>query len=142
MVESKLWYIKDNLANYPLVDGIVHIQAHNIDQHQQLVEQTIEAFNLSVVWTEMWDLEDANSRVEEGHSLFIGTDQKGSLAHVWFAEDYLYNCFVNPRRPDDYGQKFILACLNEVKHPVINLYTDEWNVRAQRFFEKVGFLQK
>ena len=132
----------ENFRDYPLVDGINHIQAHNIDAEKELVQQTINTFNNAVVWTEMWNLEDANSRVEEGHSLFIGTDEKGTLAHVWFAEDYLYNCYVNSRRPDDYGQKFILSCLNLVPHSTINLYTDEWNVRAQRFFEKVGFLQK
>ena len=132
----------ENSHNYPVVEGIKHIQAHNIDAEEEQVQQTINAFNQSVVWTEMWDLEDANSRVEEGHSLFIGTDQKGTLAHVWFAEDYLYNCYVNSRRPDDYGQKFILSCLNIVPHHTINLYTDEWNVRAQKFFEKVGFLRK
>jgi ribosomal protein S18 acetylase RimI-like enzyme len=87
----------------------------------------------------MWDIEDAESRLKEGHNLFLGIDEEGPLAHVWFNSSYLYNCYINPRRENGYGEKFLESCFNLVPFHTITLHTDEWNVRAQKFFEKVGF---
>ena len=69
----------------------------------------------------------------------IGVDKEGPLAHVWFDNDYLYNMYVNPRRPDEYGVKFVQFCLQFIVHDKVRLYCDDWNVRAQKFFEKIGF---
>lgn len=138
-MENKVWYIYDNLISSPLTRDILHIQAHNFDQFKPYIEETIEVFNDNIDWTEMWDMEVANNRVEDGQDLFIGYDRQGALGHLWLEKNYLYNCFVNPRRPDGYGVKFVTKCMQSTNHRKIKLYCDEWNVKAQKFFEKVGF---
>ena len=54
-------------------------------------------------------------------------------------KDSLYNVYVNPTREDGYGVSFVKSCLNSVRYDIVKLYCDDWNVRAQSFFEKVGF---
>lgn len=140
-MENRIDYIFPNEQNYPTVPGLIYIQADTFCSLENTIQASIDSFNNTIVWTEMWDLEDAKSRLDEGHSLFIGVDDEGPLAHVWFEENYLYNFYVNPRRPDGYGEKFLKACLNLIPFHTISLYTDSWNIRAQKFFEKVGFMK-
>lgn len=138
-MENKIWYTFPNEQNYDTISGILWVQPHTFCSLENTIQTSIESFNSSVYWTEMWDIDLAQERLERGHDLFIGVDDTGPLAHVWFENNYLYNFFVNPRRPDGYGEKFLKACLNFVPFHTISLYTDEWNIRAQKFFEKVGF---
>ena len=139
MSEIKIWYSYENLISGPLTRDILYITKDNFNQFESLVKETIDTFNKHVKYPEMWNLEDAKFRLKNNQSLFIGYDRQGALAHVWFDKDYLYNCFVNPRRPEGYGVTFITKCLQSVPHRKIRLYCDEWNIKAQKFFEKVGF---
>ena len=141
-MENKIWYTFPNEQNYPTLEGILWIQPHTFCSLENTIQSSIDSFNENVYWTEMWDMETASDRLERGHDLFIGVDAEGPLAHVWFEDNYLYNCYVNPRREDGYGERFIKACLNFIPFQTITLYTDEWNIRAQKFFEKVGFTRK
>lgn len=138
-MENRLNYIVPNEQNYPTLPNLIFIQADVFKSVKETIQASIDCFNNSVVWTEMWDIEDAESRLKKGHMLFIGVDKEGPLAHVWFDENYLYNLYVNPRRPEGYGKKFIKACLNFVPFHTVSLCTDSWNIRAQKLFEKVGF---
>ena len=139
MSENKIWYHFDNLISSPLTRDILHIRENNFDEFKPLVQETIDTFNKNVEWKEMWDIKEAEFRLKDGQDLFIGYDREGALAHVWFEKNYLYNCFVNPRRPDGYGVIFVTKCLQGISHRRIRLYCDEWNIKAQKFFEKVGF---
>ena len=141
-MENKIWYSLTNKQNYPSVDGLLWIQPHTFCSLENTIQASIDTFNDNIYWTEMWGIETASDRLERGHDLFIGVDSEGPLAHVWFEKNYLYNLYVNPRRPEGYGEKFVKACLNFVPYRSISLYTDEWNIRAQKFFEKVGFKRK
>jgi len=139
MSEKKIWYHYDNLISSPITRDILHIKINNFNEFKPLIQETIDTFNEYVKYPEMWSIEDAEYRLKNGQDLFIGYDRQGALAHVWFEKNYLYNCFVNPRRPDGYGVTFITKCLQSISHRRIRLYCDEWNIRAQKFFEKVGF---
>lgn len=139
ILENKIWYTFANEQNYPHLTRTVWIQSNTFNEYKKLVQESIDSFNNTVVWTEMWDIEDAESRLKEGHSLFLGTDKEGPLAHVWFKDNYLYNCYINPRRESGYGEEFLKSCFNLIPFHTITLHTDEWNIRAQKFFEKVGF---
>ena len=141
-MENKLWYTFTNEQNYDNVEGLLWVQPHTFCSLENTIQSSIDLFNDNVYWTEMWDLEMAKERLERGHDLFIGVNPQGPLAHVWFENNYLYNLFVNPRRPEGYGEKFIKSCFNYINSDIIFLYTDEWNTRAQKFFEKVGFKRK
>ena len=140
-MENRIWYTFPNEQNYPNLSNTIWVQSNTFNMYDKLIKSSIDSFNNTIVWTEMWDLEDAESRLKEGHNLFLGVDAKGPLAHVWFEDNYLYNCYVNPRREHGYGEKFIKSCFNFVPFHTINLYCDEWNTRAQKFFEKVGFMK-
>lgn len=139
MSENKIWYYFPNEHNYPIIEGLLWIQPHTFCSLENTIQASIDSFNDEVYWTEMWTMDMASERLERGHDLFIGVDKEGPLAHVWFEKNYLYNLFVNPRRPHGYAESFIKSCLNHIPHHTITLYTDEWNIRAQKLFEKVGF---
>ena len=100
MSENKIWYHFDNLISSPLTRDILHIRENNFDEFKPLVQETIDTFNKNVEWDGMWSIKEAEFRLKGGQDLFIGYDRQGALAHVWFEKNYLYNCFVNPRRPD------------------------------------------
>ena len=117
----------------------MHIKENNFKEFIPLIQETIDTFNKNVEWKDMWDIKEAEFRLKDGQDLFIGYDREGALAHVWFDKNYLYNCFINPRRPKGYGVTFITKCLQGISHRRIRLYCDEWNIKAQKFFEKVGF---
>jgi len=141
-MNSKIWYTFPNQQNYPTIEGILWVQPNTFCSLENTIQSSIDSFHENVNWNEMWDLEMANNRLKKGHNLFIGVDSEGPLAHVWFEYNYLYNLFVNPRRPEGYGERFIKTCFNYINSDYIYLYTDEWNIVAQKFFEKVGFKKK
>lgn len=138
-MEDKIWYRISNTKNYDYIPGLLLIHYSTFCSLENTIQSTIDSFNLNVQWEDMWDLEEAKERLKSGHKLFIGVDSEGTLSHVWFKNNYLYNVYVNPRRPDGYGVKFIQACMNFIDYENIELYCDEWNIKAQKFFEKVGF---
>ena len=138
-MSNKIWYHYDNIIISPITRDILHIKENNFEEFIPLIQETIDTFNKNVEWKDMWDIKEAEFRLKDGQDLFIGYDRQGALAHVWFEKNYLYNCFVNPRRPEGYGVIFITKCLQNISHRRIRLYCDEWNIKAQKFFEKVGF---
>ena len=88
---------------------------------------------------EQFKVSEAEERLKIGDVLWIGVDKEGPLAHVWFKDNYLYNMYVDPRRPDNYAVRFVQFCIQFIDSKEIILYCDEWNIAAQKMFEKVGF---
>ena len=43
----------------------------------------------------MWDIIDAELRLEEGQSLFLYRPENKTLGYVWFEENLLYNAFMH-----------------------------------------------
>lgn len=135
---SKVWYTLHNTKDFDHLLGLVWIQPSTLCSFENSIQASIDSFNSNHEWDEMWDIKEAKVRLDNGHNLFIGVDQDGPLAHVWFDKDYLYNIYINPRRKEGYGVKFIEGCLNFIEHDYIKLYCDSWNIRAQKFFSKIG----
>lgn len=138
---SKVWYKIFNTKSYEHIPGLIWIQPHTLCSLENSIQASIDSFHDHHDWPDMWDMDEAKKRLEQGHDLFLGMDQDGPLAHVWFDKNYLYNAYVNPIREEGYGVSFIQACLNFLEYDYIKLYCDDWNIRAQKFFEKVGFEQ-
>ena len=132
-------YYFPNEQNYPSIPAVLEFSKRFELHSLYLVEQTIANFNSEHTWSNMWGIEEAKDRLDNGHKLFIGTDHLGALAHVWFEDGLLYNLYIHSRRPNNYSKKFILNCLNKVNFHTITLEVDEWNIKAQRLYEKVGF---
>ena len=136
---SEIWYEIDNTSNVKHLPGVVCIGPETFCSYKNTIQASIDAFNSHVKWEGMWDLKEAEDRLKKWHVLFIGTDKERPLAHVWFDNDYLYNMFVDPRREDGYGATFVKFCLQFIPSDTIKLYCDDWNIKAQKFFEKIGF---
>ena len=141
-MSNKIWYHYDNIISSPITRDILHIKENNFKEFIPLIQETIDTFNKNVEWKDMWDIKEAEFRLKDGQDLFIGYDRQGALAHVWFEKNYLYNCFVNPRRPEGYSKEFVTKCIQATNHRKIRLYCDDWNIKAQKLFEKVGFLKE
>ena len=139
MLNNKIWYSILNTKDYDHIDGLLYVHPDNIRSLEHTIQSSIDNFNRNVDWDDMWTLGDAYDRLEEDHQLFLGVTEDGPMAHVWFDKDYLYNAYVDPRREEGYGVGFIQACLNFIEYDHITLYCDDWNSRAQKFFEKTGF---
>lgn len=140
MPKCKIWYSILNTKDYDHIDGLLYVQPSTICSLEHTIQSSIDSFNSNHYWEDMWGIDEAKERLEKGHDLFLGVDQEGPLAHVWFDKNYLYNAYVNPRRVEGYGVGFIQACLNFIEYDHIKLYCDDWNSRAQKFFEKTGFI--
>ena len=141
-MQSKIWYSIFNTRGYKSIEGILYVQSYTISGGilEKKVQASIDSFNSNHDWEDMWTIEDAKERLNNGHQLFLGVDKDDNpLAHVWFDEDYLYNVYINPEREYGYGEAFIKSCLNSIKHDTVKLYCDDWNIKAQKFFEKIGF---
>lgn len=136
----KIWYEIKNTHDYPYIENLQWITTYNFTEHKDLIQKSIDSFNQSIEWDKMWNIEDAECRLKEGHDLFIGYDDQGPISHVWFQNEYLYNMFSNPRRPKNYSKRFIGGVLNYVPYDFISLCVDDWNKNAQKFWERVGSL--
>lgn len=141
-MDNKVWYSIHNSRGFKQVSRILYVQSYTItsDILGKKVQASIDSFNSNHDWKDMWTIEDAKERLNKGHQLFLGVDREDKpLAHVWFDKDLLYNAYVNPNREKGYSEKFIKSCLNSIKYDKVKLYCDDWNIKAQIFFEKVGF---
>lgn len=146
---NKIWYEWDNNGRlyrdenirkpFRSLPGVSLITKYTFCSYKNTIQASIDNFNRSVEWENMWDIKEAEDRLEKGHLLFIGVDKEGPLAHVWFDDNYLYNMFADPRRPDGYSVDFVKHCMQFILHKNVKLYCDDWNIKAQKFFEKVGF---
>ena len=137
-MEDKIWFTFQNNNPYPYTEGVILVSNHNPNYWIKEIKESIDAFNREIKWGDMWDLEEAAKRFANNETLFLLRDDKGSLGHVWFDEDCLYNMFISNRRESGTSVKFILHCFNYVPYKDIKLYCDKWNKKAQKFFKKVG----
>lgn len=137
-MEDKIWYEISNTRNYPKV-GLIKVDDSNSFENFDNIKEAIDLFKSTLDWEDMWNLHTASIRFSQGDILYLLRDNEGALGHVWFANNYLYNLFVHPRRRQGLSEEFVKACLNNIEEPTVACYCDKWNIRAQKFFEKVGF---
>lgn len=144
---DKIWYRIDSIEKLPAKQSpendflILELDDSNSFEHFEDIKNTVETFNSLIDWEDMWSMEEASLRFKQGDKLYLLRDNKGALGHVWFANFYLYNLFIHPRRKQGLSEKFIKYCISKIDEPEIFCYCDSWNIRAQKFFEKVGFMK-
>ena len=128
-------------------DSISFIQITNFNflENQNIISKTIETFNSEIEWDKMWNLDDANVRLNNGEVLYILLDGKTPIGHVWYDLYYLYNAFVSEKREDGDSVWFIQETMWDMKKKYnltyIKLYVDDWNKRAIRFWKKLNFIK-
>ena len=140
--EPQVWYSMINNQPYPTVSEFIQVTNENFDLLKDEIHLSIDSFNSEHDWNGMWTLDDVTSRLNLNHKLFLGIDDNGPLSHMWSDKGYLYNVYVSKRRSKGYGVRFVHNCLNHITETNITVYCDEWNTRAQKFTEDLGFTKK
>ena len=146
-MEAKVWYSIENTTKPSIEENpdhdflIIELNDSNSFEHFGYIKNTVEAFNSLIEWEDMWSMEEASLRFKQGDKLYLLRDNKGALGHIWFANFYMYNLFVHPRRKEGFSEKFVKNCISRIDEPEIFCYCDSWNIRAQKFLEKVGFMK-
>ena len=125
--------------------SFIQITNFNFSENQNIISKTIETFNSEIEWDKMWNLDDANVRLNNGEVLYILLDGKTPIGHVWYDLYYLYNAFVSEKREDGDSVWFIQETMWDMKKKYnltyIKLYVDDWNKRAIRFWKKLNFIK-
>lgn len=147
METLKIWYsvlidsIPIGLTRYGTF--VLKLTSQNYHKWPNLIQACISKFSSEVDWDEMWDLEEAHRRLEDGDIMFIMLNIGDDNPHgfVWFKEGYLYNAFMHKAKQKNDTVDFISYCCKNLDHNIkeIKLYCDDWNIKAQKMFEKVGF---
>ncbi len=142
-MSSKINYTRNihTKTPYPKRDKISLLPIDKTNIHSELdnVSKTIGKFNGEIEWRKMWTLEEAITRTETNHKLFILLEDNEPIGHVWFDGGFLYNAFVSKERTNGDSVWFIEECIFTIKEKKISLVVDKWNKRAIRFWEKLHF---
>ena len=140
-MSQKIWYRYDVVkSKVPITDSILEVKLGTFDKIEPFVIESIELQKANMDWDGMWSLEEAKNRLLRGDRLFLLRNHQAT-GHVWFDEDYLYNLYVHPSREEGQSGRFVQETCERVGFDSIKLYCDDWNIKAQKLFERVGFLQ-
>lgn len=143
-----IWYKLDNINELNLILTsfndlkILTINNQNINQYELVIRKCIELFNSEIKWDQMWNLQNSFDRLNNDQILYVLISDEDPIGFVWLDETYLYNTFVSKKREDGMSHWFLQNVIidrfnNNVEF--IELYTEEWNTRSIRFWEKLGF---
>lgn len=139
--EPQFAYFIGNSQINAIYDNTIVIETlEDYEKNKEKIQSGIDLFNSEIDWDEMWDYEKGLSRIAKPEiRLFLLEADSVIKGFVWYTRGYLHNIFISKTRPDNISVKFIKGTLNFVPYIYINLHVDQWNTKAQRFFEKVGF---
>lgn len=111
-----------------------------------VIKRCIDLFNSKITWDNMFDLNEANKRINNGEKLFVGYYENNLVGYCWLKslnefEYYIYNVFIGTHLTNrNYGATDLLYLLiKNYTSGVIVADIDEWNVKSQKVFEKLGF---
>lgn len=125
--------------------SIIKISNKNFESKNNLIQKSIDTFHSEIKWDEMWDLYECEIRLNQNQILYLLLEDDKPIGHVWYDGNYLYNAFVSQKRYDGDSPWFIQETMWDMKNTVniksIQLYTDDWNIRAQKFWEKLGYVK-
>lgn len=123
--------------------SILKISKNNFKLNRSLIKESIDTFHSEIKWEEMWDLYECELRLIQNQILYLLLENTKPIGHVWYDGNYLYNAFVSKQRYDGDSPWFIQETMWDMKEhsnlSTIKLYTDSWNIRAQKFWKKLGY---
>jgi|TARA_B110000967_G_C18435396_1_gene340543 hypothetical protein len=135
--EGKQWWGFKNKKNYNPIP-IIKIDIYNILEYKQQIQESINCFLSELKWDEMWTVDIAIDRINNGMVLFLLRDNDGALGHTWFSKNQWFNWYVHSRRKPGISIKFIESCWNQLEYDDIICWCEPWNVKAQEGFKKLG----
>jgi len=143
-------YFKHNLdakidSNQREGISFLKITQDNFSETKELIQKSIDTFNSEIEWNEMWDIVDTEIRLYQNQILYLLLENQIPIGHVWYESYYLYNAFVSVDREDGDSIWFIQETMWDMKENFdlnhITLYVDDWNKRAIKFWEKLGYIK-
>jgi len=120
----------------------IKIDKNNYKLYSDLIKKSIQLFNDEIEWDNMWDYNESIKRFNNNHIMYIMIENNSPLGYVWYDKNYLYNTFVTEKRIKGDSQNFINYTLYDIKtkYTTVQCQCDDWNIRAQRFFKGIGFI--
>lgn len=138
------------LNNLNLVNRIVsdHIKiSKSYDEFE--IQFCIDLFNKKIEWEKMFDLNQAKERLNDNEIFYVAKYYQKIFGYAWIKHIdnnslKIYNIFSNrENEKNPYGATdMIFLILNEFqKNTFFYAEVDEWNIKSQRVFEKLGFVK-
>ena len=127
----------DDLIYRDISDNIEIIETHD----PKIIEYCIEMFNVDIKWDYMFDIDEAQNRILNGHKLFVAYYQKIIYGYCWLNDNIIYNVFSKQHTGKrNYGatDMIYLVIKNHTNGPVKS-FVDEWNEKSINVFKKLGF---
>lgn len=126
---------------------ILVVNEKTYSSYYTIVEKSITNFNNEISWDNMFDMVDVSYRIKNDMVMYIGIIENEPFGHVWFKNHLdgrlLFNLFVRNKVEDKKytGTEFISYVLKKYELLKSPIYcdVDEWNVKSQKVFEKLGF---
>lgn len=111
------------------------------------IEKCIKLFNDEIIWSGMFDMDEAKQRVNEGKDFYIGLVENEILGYAWI-QNYkdgkkIFNIFVrnNEKNRKYSGSEFISFLIRKYQsNCIVYAEVDEWNVKSINMFKKLGFI--
>lgn len=128
-----------NLKNHKIVDIISDIKRITEIDPEKL-QVGIDEFQNELNWKEMWSVDDAQKRLDDGWYFNIIEFDEIVVGWVWFnpKENELCNLYVHKDyRNRGYGSQLIYSIMNITKNigvSIIYANVDKWNINSQRIF--------
>jgi hypothetical protein len=107
----------------------------------QIIKHCIKMFNNELNWDLMFNLDDAQDRILNGHKFFVAYHEKNIYGYCWLDDDVIYNVFSKQHVGErNYGatDMLYLVIKNHTNGPVKS-FVDEWNKKSINVFKKLGF---
>ena len=125
--------------------SFLKITKNNFKENSELIQKSIDTFHSQIDWNDMWDLDECEVRLSQDEILYLLLDSGIPNGHVWYDSSYLYNAFVSENRTSGDSLWFIQETMWDMKEIFnlrrISLYVDDWNIRAIKFWKKLGFVE-
>jgi len=135
------------LSNYKSVKVSREIKRITKIDRQKL-QDSIDIFQSELDWTEMWSIEDAQKRLEEGWWFYVIEKDDKYIGWAWFdtPNKKFCNLYVHKDyRNRGYGREFTYARLNECKNQLIenvNMHIHGWNKPTHKIINHIGWTPK
>ena len=142
----------ENQLNYELkyenlIQRNIHLNFKIIETtDKDIIQNCINLFNSKIKWNGMFNLEIADQRIKSGDKMYVGYFENNIIGYTWLKpinnhEYYIYNVFIEQ---DSINRNFgaadlVYLIIKYHTKGLITLDVDEWNDRAQKFAEKIGF---
>ena len=140
-MENKEILFISNFTYYPIFPGTVFISSEeDYLSNKTYIQESINNFNSEIEWSNMWTFDKGLKRIKKPFSKLCLLVLEGKVyGHVWYDEKRLFNCYISKNRPDNISVDWLKGTFNVVRETYIELLVDDWNIRAKKFYEKVGF---